>query len=79
MDIFEHFGWGQVALLAEDGQEFPAYHTFLEDMFLTRGISVVYQRKMPRQASPEDAVKVIIYTTIHTADKLCHCHIGPVS
>ncbi len=56
--MFKHFDWQQVALLAEDGQEFPEYHTYLEDLFLTEGISVVYQRKMPRQATPEDAVKV---------------------
>ena len=58
MDIFRHFGWKQVALLAEDGQEFPEYHTFLEDYFLSHDMTVSYQRKMPRQATWEDAVKV---------------------
>ena len=60
MQLFEKFGWTQVALLAEDGQEFPEYHTFLQDIFLSRQISVVYHRKIPRQATSEDAVKVAI-------------------
>ncbi len=60
LELFKKFGWKQVALLSEDGQEFPEYHAFLQDHFLANGISVVYHRKMPRQATPDDAAKVII-------------------
>ena len=60
LQLFKKFGWTQVALLAEDGQEFPEYHTFLQDLFLINHISVAYHRKIPRQATSEDAVKVII-------------------
>ena len=60
LQLFKKFGWTQVALLAEDGQEFPEYHTFLQDLFLNNHISVAYHRKIPRQATSEDAVKVAI-------------------
>ncbi len=58
LELFKKFGWGQVGLLAEDGQEFPEYHTFLQDLFLSHHLSVVYHRKIPRQANSEDAIKV---------------------
>ena len=60
VEIFKLWKWENVALLAEDGQNFPEYHTFLKDLFLSRSIQVVYDRKIPRQASFEEASKVRI-------------------
>ena len=57
-ELFRMLGWHQVALLAEHGQEFPEYQAFLKDTFLANGMSVVFDRKMPRQATFEDAKKV---------------------
>ena len=56
--LFNELGWKQVALLAEDGQEFPEYHTYLQDLFQAEGIQVVFHRKMPRDAGMEDTHKV---------------------
>jgi len=44
--------------LAEDGQNFPEYHAFLKDFFLTHSIQVPFDRKMPRQTSTAEAAKV---------------------
>ena len=56
--MFKRWKWEQVALLAEDGQNFPEYHAFLKDLFISRSIQVPYDRKMPRQAKMVDAAKV---------------------
>jgi len=55
--LFKMWNWQQVALLSEDGPNYPAFHGFLKDLFFSRAIQVAYDRKMPRQASIEDAVK----------------------
>ena len=63
MELCERYGWRQVALLTEDGgQNYPAFHSFLKDLFHSRHIQVVYDRKMPRQASHVDAVKVRFFS-----------------
>ena len=58
MELFRKYDWMQVALLAEDGQDFPEYHGFLQDLFISSGINVVYHRRLPRQATTDDSVKV---------------------
>ena len=59
VDLFRLYGWRQVALLTEDGgQNYPAFHAHLKDRFIKEHIEVVYDRKMPRQASYTDAYKV---------------------
>ena len=56
--MFRHFGWSHVALLAEDSQEYPEYHQFLDDHFLAAGMSVVYQRTIHREATHVEITKV---------------------
>jgi len=58
IELFKLWGWEQVALLAEDGQNFPEYNAYLKDRFLSRSIQVTYDRKMPRMANMTDAKKV---------------------
>lgn len=58
-NLFKRWNWRQVALLAEDGQNFPENHAFLKDYFLSHSIQVVYDRKMPRITPPEEASKYI--------------------
>ena len=65
MRLFKQLGWQQVALLAEDGQEFPEYHAFLQDLFLSNNIRVIFHRKMPRDAGLEDARKVFFRYLIY--------------
>jgi uncharacterized membrane protein len=77
IEMFRRWKWEQVALLAEDGQSFPEYHVFLKDLFLSRSIQVVYDRKMPRQTRMEDAAKVLItaksrtLSTVHWKKLVC--------
>lgn len=60
-NLFKRWNWRQVALLAEDGQNFPENHAFLKDYFLSHSIQVVYDRKMPRITPPEEASKVLCH------------------
>ncbi|ELU06196.1 hypothetical protein CAPTEDRAFT_136189, partial [Capitella teleta] len=59
IEIFKRLEWTQVALLAEHGQEFPEYQSFLKDKFLSNKMSVAYDRKMPRQVTFEEAKKFL--------------------
>ena len=58
VELLRQFSWRQVALLAEDGQDFPEYHGFLQDLFISSGINVVHSRRLPRQATTDDSIKV---------------------
>ena len=58
IELFKRFEWGQVALVAEDGEEFPEFKNFLKHKCLDNAVKVVYDRKIPRQTSVEDAQKV---------------------
>lgn len=58
VDLFRHWQWQQVALLAEDGQGYPEYHAFLKDIFLFHSIQVIYDRKLPKHSKMDDAAKV---------------------
>ena len=46
-----------MALLAEVG-EFPEYHHYLQDHFISHGIEVPLQRNIPKQSTMDDAHKV---------------------
>lgn len=58
IELFRRWQWKRVALLAADGQNFPEYNSFLKDLFLRHSIRVPFDRKMPRQATSNEAGKV---------------------
>ena len=76
VEIFKLWKWENIALLAEDGQNFPEYHTFLKDLFLSRSIQVVYDRKIPWQASFEEASKVRILSSYFANTMESHYNAG---
>lgn len=82
--LFARFNWERVALLAEDGPNFPEYHTFLKDHFLSHGIQVLYDRKMTKVDSVDEAekfvddlkrkdVKIIILTSYEQSARAVIC------
>lgn len=68
IELFRRWQWKRVALLAAEGQNFPEYNSFLKDLFLSRSIHVVHDRKMPRQATFNEATKVGCRIFCHYAD-----------
>ncbi|KAI0225558.1 hypothetical protein LSAT2_023695 [Lamellibrachia satsuma] len=54
LKLFKQFDWQQVALLAEDGQDFPQYHRYLHDLFVNNDVAVVYRRKILSRFSDAD-------------------------
>ena len=58
LKLFKQFDWQQVALLAEDGQDFPQYHRYLHDMFVNNDVAVVYRRKILSRFSDADITAV---------------------
>jgi len=66
IELFRRWQWKRVALLAADGQNFPEYNSFLKDLFLSHSIRVPYDRKMPRQATFNEAGKVRFFFIVTT-------------
>ena len=58
LQLFKQFDWQQVALLAEDGQDFPEYHRYLHDLFVNNDVAVVYRRKIVSQFTDDDIQEV---------------------
>jgi len=61
VELFRRWHWKRVALLAADGQNFPEYNSFLKDLFISRSVYIAYDRKMPRQATFDEASKVVSF------------------
>ena len=58
VELLRQYNWRHVVLLAEDGQDFPEYHGYLENKFLANNIKVELSIRLPRQATSDDAYKV---------------------
>lgn len=69
---FNQFNWHQVALLAEDSQEFPEYHAYLQEVFIQHDVAVPVHRIIPARtytnlqkymaAIKEKNLKIILLT-----------------
>lgn len=57
--MFSQMGWEQIGALAEDTQDFPAYHVTLQDYFKLHGINMVVKQNLKAVGSHTDLTQVI--------------------
>lgn len=65
--MFSQMGWEQVGALAEDTQDFPAYHVTLQDYLKLHGINMLVKQNVKAVSSHTDFTKVI-----HVIDEMLH-------
>lgn len=63
--MFSQMGWEQVGALAEDTQDFPAYHVTLQDYLKLHGINMLVKQNLKAVSSHTDFTKVIINEMLH--------------
>lgn len=63
--MFSQMGWEQVGALAEDTQDFPAYHVTLQDYLKLHGINMLVKQNLKAVSSHTDFTKVIINEMFH--------------
>lgn len=56
--MFSQMGWEQIGALAEDTQDFPAYHVTLQDYFKLHGINMVVKQNLKAVGSHTDLTQV---------------------
>lgn len=68
--MFSQMGWEQIGALAEDTQDFPAYHVTLQDYLKLHGINMVVKQNLKAVGSHTDLTQVI---TDDMFDKIYIC------